>query len=297
MVDLNKYKTNLLLKLEGEQIIFDLISNGITITNQDSLILYTNPAFTNITGYTKEEVKGKNIGMIHSGYHDKLFYENMWDSITRTGVWEGEIWNRRKSGEIFPEFLTISQIEQDKDRLFFYIAVFSDITFLKSDINKKFHLAFYDPLTELSNRNMFYDRLNKLREKKITVFYMDLDKFKEVNDTYGHCIGDTLLNYVGKRLASICRAEDIVARIGGDEFAVILQSDSSKASAMELSERIVNSIEQPFNIDGRSISISISIGISFYPGDANYLEGLVSNADKAMYKAKKSGSKIECFDE
>lgn len=292
-----------IIKLKDEKNVLDLVKNGIAITNTHSQILYINPAFTTITGYTKAEVLGQNPGMLHSGYHDKEFYKAMWDAIIKHGFWEGEIWNRRKSGEVYPEFLTISKIYQTDPDEYFYISIFSDITFLKSDIQKKYHLAFYDPLTELPNRNLFLERIEKIasqnkkdQHKKTSLFYMDLDGFKHVNDTFGHCVGDQLLKYVGKRLASITREEDTIARIGGDEFAAIISTDGNDKFIKEFSTRILNTIEKPFIIDNNVINISISIGISKYLDDADSIEVLVSNADKAMYSAKKNKSKIQFFD-
>ncbi|NNM58539.1 MAG: diguanylate cyclase [Legionellales bacterium] len=291
---------SLLINLESEHIVFDYISNGIAITDEHSMILYTNPAFTRITGYTKEEMKGKNPGVLHSGRHEKHFYEEMWDEILKKGFWNGEIWNRRKSGEIYPEFLTISKINQNGANGILYIAIFADISFLKKDISQKLHLAFYDPLTELPNRTLYLDRINKNietikngSEKKFSVFYMDLDKFKQVNDTYGHCVGDKLLKMVGERLASSIRTGDTVARMGGDEFAAIVMLNVDPHSMLSFSRRIIDTIEKPFIIDGHHINISISIGISSYPDDSRNVEALLVSADKAMYIAKKTGTKIE----
>lgn len=302
MTQLKEPFGNLLINLESSPIIFDYISNGIVITDQHSTILYTNPTYTKITGYSKEEVLGKNPGILHSGRHGKSFYEDMWKEISKHGFWNGEIWNRRKSGEIYPEFLTISKINQVNTNNVLYIGIFADISFLKKDISKKLHLAFYDPLTELPNRVLYLDRVNKSLEgakeggkKTVVVFYMDLDKFKQVNDTYGHCVGDKLLKMVGERLAAITRAGDTIARIGGDEFAAILASNFDKQSVNDFSKRILHEIEKPFLIDGHDINISISIGISFYPDDAEDMEKLLIEADKAMYIAKKTGSKIEFY--
>lgn len=290
----NQLQRDIIINLDSEVNLFDAITNGVVITNLDSIILYANPAMSKISGYPKDELIGKNPGIFHSGFHDQNFYASMWSEIAAKGFWEGEIWNRRKTGEIYPELLTITQINQSTSN-HFYIAVCSDISFLKKDTDKKLHLAFYDPLTELPNRNLFLDRLNKNLEdkKEIAVFYMDLDKFKQVNDTFGHCVGDDLLKFVGKRLTKLSRTNDTIARIGGDEFAVILTSDCSKQAANDISRRILDSIEAPFNIDGKLINISISIGICFYPKDAKNLEELLARADKAMYKAKKTGTKIE----
>lgn len=294
---------HMLIDLDHSPLIFDYINNGITITDKNSSILYTNPTFTAITGYSKKEAKGENPAILHSGRHDKKFFEHMWQDIVAHGFWEGEIWNRRKSGEIYPEYLTISKLPQTDEDDFLYIAVFSDISFLKKDITKKLHLAFYDPLSELPNRNLFLDRVNQGIEnaknepdKTIAIFYMDLDKFKHVNDTYGHCVGDQLLKLVGQRLSSIVRAGDTIARVGGDEFTALLTTVVDKLSVSHFAKRILDSIEKPFMIDGHKIDISISIGISFYPKDSHTVDELLINADKAMYVAKKSGTKIVSYD-
>lgn len=293
---------SILINLNQAPIIFDYVSNGVTITDQHSSILYTNSAFTRITGYLKEEVKGENPGILHSGRHQKDFYEAMWEHITTHGFWEGEIWNRRKSGEIYPSLLTISKVPQEVVGEFVYIGIFADLSFLKEDIDQKLHLAFYDPLTELPNRSLYLERfkntiesVKKSHKATMAVFYMDLNKFKEVNDRYGHCVGDSLLQMVGKRLSLIMRAGDTIARIGGDEFTAILTDIEDQPIAYRFAQRILDSISQPFLIEGHKIEISISIGISFYPQDARD-EDLLRKADKAMYRAKKSGIKIASYD-
>src|SRR3990167_4178020 len=180
--------------------IFEHLQNSILVTDCDSKVMYINPAFTTLTGYTAGEMLGKNPGMLHSGRHDKEFYEGMWASIKSKGYWEGEIWNRKKSGEIFPEYLTISTLIDDSATPCRYIAVASDISYLKKDIYKKLKLAFYDPLTELPNRTLYHDRVNHALHVgksnpalKHAILFMDLDRFKQVNDTYGHLVGDHVL--------------------------------------------------------------------------------------------------------
>jgi diguanylate cyclase (GGDEF)-like protein/PAS domain S-box-containing protein len=294
-----------LIDLNSERNIFNYVNNGILVTDKHSSIIYTNPTFSRITGYSKEEVLGKNPGILHSGQHGQSFYKEMWKNIIDHGFWEGEIWNRRKSCEIYPELLTISKITRNNINDPYYVAVFSDITFLKKDIHKKLHLAFYDPLTQLPNRNLYFDRVSQMlgavksdptRIENITIMYMDLDKFKRVNDTYGHCVGDKLLKMVGKRLASIIRPSDVVARIGGDEFTALLMSVNNQLSVSKLAERIVENIEKPFIIDNHQIQVSISIGVSLFPKDATTVDLLIAKADKAMYKAKISGSRIAYYD-
>ncbi len=279
--------------------VFEYIQNGITITDADSRIVYTNPAFTRITGYSAEEALGNNPGMLHSGRHDKSFYEDMWKSIKEQDYWEGEIWNRQKSGVIFPEYLTISAVNLNEDNARHYIAIFSDISYLKADIYRKLKLAFYDPLTELPNRTLYIDRVNHLLKSsantpttKHAILFMDLDKFKQVNDTHGHLVGDHLLKMVGERLTAIVRAEDTVARVGGDEFTAVLKNIKDKADVDALAKRMVDSIEKPFLIDGHKIEISISIGISIFPSDAHKIEELLNGADKAMYEAKRNKTKV-----
>jgi len=277
--------------------LFEHIKNGVVITDEHSTILYINPAYTSITGYSKDDVMGDNPGMLHSGKHDKTFYHAMWQQISDHGFWEGEIWNRRKSGEIYPQFLTISKVKTNTSQVS-YIGIFSDITFLKKDIDKNFHLAFYDPLTELPNRRLYVDRVNQIINKQsenAAIFYMDLDKFKQVNDKYGHCAGDKLLKSVGERLASLVKPKDTIARIGGDEFTAILTSITDKYSVTAFADQLVKKIEEPFYIEDQLIHVSISIGISFYPNDAHELEKLLAAADRAMYDAKKSGTKIVCY--
>lgn len=296
------YPFQLLIDLDSNLSIFNLIKNGIVITDSHSKILYVNPMVTEITGYSKDELLNENPGKLHSGRHNKKFYEKMWLSINKKGFWQGEIWNRKKTGEVYPQLSTITRIYSNNDADdFYYIAVFSDITFLKKDIEKKLHLAFYDPLTELPNRQFYMNHLHELIHSKSNIspiqtfnlFYMDLDKFKQVNDSYGHLIGDKLLKLVGKRLKSQIKEHDIVARLGGDEFSIILKSVPDKTSAQSFARRLVSHIEEPFQINGFIINISISIGISSFPSDAGEIESLMAKADKAMYQAKQNKTKVE----
>ena len=288
-----------LINLKEEKRIFDLVKNGMTITDVNSTIIYVNPAFTTITGYDKSDAIGNNPGMLHSGYHGKDFYEQMWTDITNKGAWEGEIWNRRKSGQIYPAYLTISKIHLANSEQLFYLAIFSDITYLKSDIKNKYHLAFYDPLTELPNRNLFLERVNEIPNNKLdektALLFMDLNEFKHVNDTYGHCVGDKLLKLIGKKLSNIARREDTFARVGGDEFVAIVAFNNDEPWLTNYANRIVHAIEQPFVIDGNKINVSISIGISIYHKDADNVEQLIEYADKAMYHAKRHGSRIQYY--
>lgn len=283
--------------------VFEHIENSVLVTNCESEIIYSNPAFTRSTGYTAEEVLGRNPDFLHSGRHEQQFFDDMWACIKKQGYWEGEIWNRKKSGEIFPEFLTISSLINEEKNLCNYVAIFSDITHLKQDMYKKLKHALYDPLTELPNRTLYHDRMQTALHSgkmdptlKHAILFMDLDKFKQVNDTYGHLTGDRVLKLVGERLSSVLRFGDTVARIGGDEFTAILYGIKDKSDVDQLAKRMVEAIEKPFMVDGHEIHISISIGVSLYPADAHQIEDLLARADKAMYNAKKNQNKVQFFE-
>lgn len=289
----------LLLKPNEVTNVFEYIQNGVVVTNLQSKVIYANPAFTRISGYSNQEILGQNPGILHSGRHNKAFYESMWAGINNNGYWEGEVWNRRKSGEIFPEYLTISRLASLHDNNAYFIGVFSDISNLKNDISEKMKYTLYDPLTELPNRTLYHDRvIDALTQCKTdhslihAIFFMDLDKFKSVNDTYGHLVGDQLLKEVAERLSSVIRTTDTVARVGGDEFTAMLYGIKDKSFADQTAKRMVEVIEKPFFINGKNIKISISIGICLYPSDANNIDELLDRADKAMYVAKKTQHKI-----
>lgn len=293
----------LLLQSNNVNNVFEYIQNGIVVTNRDSSVVYINPAYTKISGYSLEEMLGSNPGMLHSGRHDKQFYETMWSSIQNKGFWEGEIWNRRKSGVIYPEYLTISSLTDLNGDVCYYVGIFSDICDLKVDMYNKLKLAFYDPLTELPNRMLYHDRVeNVLKDSHAepkpchAIFFMDLNKFKIINDTYGHLAGDSLLKMVGKRLSSVVRSGDTVARIGGDEFTAVLNNVKDKAYVDEVANRMIDAVEKPFAIDGVEVTPSLSIGISLFPFDGTKTDDLISHADKAMYDAKNAHHKIQYYE-
>ncbi|MBF0621411.1 MAG: PAS domain S-box protein [Magnetococcales bacterium] len=269
---------------------------GVLVTNKDSTIEMVNPAFTAITGYSLEEVVGKSPKMLRSGRHDEAFYNGMWKELDKTGKWRGEIWNRRKDGGIYPQLLSISAIRDTNSCITHYVGITSDISQRKVFEDYLQKLAFYDPLTAIPNRMLFHDRLtNELRQAerrdhKIAVFYLDLDHFKPINDTYGHEAGDLLLQQVAKRLTNLLRKEDTIARLGGDEFAAILRClNEPEKDAIMVAEKIIHAIAEPFHIDKHVCRIGTSVGISFFPGTAISQDELVSQADEAMYQAKKSG--------
>ncbi|MDD4881866.1 MAG: PAS domain S-box protein, partial [Gallionellaceae bacterium] len=275
--------------------VFESTTNGIAITDRAANIIAVNHAFTEITGYTEVEVLGKNPRLLQSGRHDEAFYQGIWKSITQTGAWSGEITNRRKNGEVYPEWLTISSVKDDAGNLSNYVGVFADISQIKQFQDKLEHLAHYDPLTDLPNRLLLSARLDHAIERAgrehtlLALLFIDLDRFKTVNDGLGHPAGDRLLQEVAKRLVRHIRAEDTVARLGGDEFVLALEGldDTSRVSA--LAEKLLVVLTRPFDLDGQAVFIGASIGISTYPVDGKDAATLLKNADAAMYRSKEDG--------
>ena len=274
---------------------------GIAITTADQVILRTNKAFTEITGYPAEEVVGRQPKLLSSGRHDDAFYAAMWGSIGRNGVWQGEIWNRRKSGEVFPEWLTITAVQDEKGRTTHYVAAFNDVSSRKSAEEQIRTLAFYDALTGLPNRRLFLDRLEQaialgLRHPhKGALLFVDLDNFKTVNDTLGHQQGDLLLAEVAKRLTTCVREGDTVARLGGDEFLVMLENLSEDTldaanQAEVVGEKILATLSRFCQLDGVEQHITASIGVTLFGGDQHEAtDGPMKRADLAMYQAKAAG--------
>ena len=275
--------------------VFDHADEGILITDKDGVILEANPACSRITGYSREEMLGKDPRILHSGRQDRQFYETMWHEVTANGYWSGEVWNKRKNGEIYPERLTLSAVKNEEGQIIRYIALFSDISDIKSHQQQLEHLAHHDTLTGLPNRTLLNDRfemaLAQVRRSggKLAVCFMDLDGFKPVNDNFGHEAGDILLVEVAQRMLAISRSTDTVARLGGDEFVLIFTDISGKSECQLMLSRVMNTITQPFNIDGHEIRISASIGVAFYPDDDGDGDSLLRHADQAMYVAKQAG--------
>ena len=274
---------------------FDNSSEAILITDAQRRIVAVNPAFCKITEYAEEEVIGKNPRILSSGRQDAKFYESMWNTINETGLWQGEIWNRRKSGELYPEWLSIGTVKNAQNETINYIALFSDITKRKEAEARIEHLAHYDSLTHLPNRALFAERLKHalvtgVRNKKKTgLLFLDLDKFKFVNDTMGHLAGDLLLSSVARRLQSCVRESDTICRQGGDEFMILLPEIGMAEDAEKVARKIVAAMGQPHQIEGRELIITFSIGISICPDDASDDETMIRHADDAMYAAKESG--------
>ncbi len=270
-------------------------SEGMVVTDQNNLIIAVNPAFTAITGYTLDEVRGKNPHILSSGRQDKAFYQAMWQSLKRTGHWQGEIWDKRKNGELHVKFLSINTVHNADGSVHRYVALFSDITEKKQSEELIWHQANFDTLTDLPNRRMFHDRLQqeimKSQRAKISLalLLIDLDKFKEVNDTLGHDMGDILLKEASRRLVNCVRASDTVARLGGDEFIVLLSELTENNHAENIAQKIIAQMAEPFHLGIEATYISASVGITLYPDDATSIEALMKNADQAMYLSKYQG--------
>jgi diguanylate cyclase (GGDEF)-like protein/PAS domain S-box-containing protein len=269
--------------------------DGIMICDGDGLIETVNPAFTKLTGYRERDVVGKSPSILSSGRHDKEFYRKMWEALKVKGFWQGEIWNRRKNGEVFVEWLTITAIADDHGNIHKYAAVFSDITDRKKNEEQIKALAYFDTLTGLPNRRLFGDRLaialaNAHRHRqRLAVMFLDLDLFKQVNDTLGHGGGDRVLVELAQRLGGVVREGDTVARVGGDEFVVLMPEIADIEDAAKLARRVIDSLRRSFAVEGREAVVTASIGVAIYPDDGLDGDTLVRNADAAMYRAKDLG--------
>ncbi|MFA6137467.1 MAG: diguanylate cyclase [Sulfurimonas sp.] len=291
------------IALKEASLVFEHTHEGIIITDADIKIVRVNGKFTQLTGYTFEEVVGKNPSFLHSGSHDEDFYKDMWNTINSKGIWYGELNNRRKNGAYFATLQSITAVKNKDGSVNGYVSVFSDISERKNQEMRMAHLATHDSLTSLPNRILFHDNLNqaihsaKRNNYKIGVLFLDLNRFKEVNDTMGHEAGDCLLQEVAKRLGECVREEDTVARLGGDEFAIILSELKSSEDALEIAKKIIQKVSEPLNIGKNSLIPSTSIGISIYPQHGEDGDTLVKLADKAMYAAKqKKQDRYELFD-
>lgn len=281
--------------------VFESTAEGIVITDPDTTILAVNKAFTNITGYMAEEAIGRKMDLLKSGCQEAEFYRAMWDSIHRTGQWCGEIWDRRKDGEVYPRLLTISAVKNNQGEVINYIGTFSDLSSIKEAQRQLEYLANYDDLTRLPNRRLFSDRLShaldraRRHETQLAVMLIDLDNFKVINDTLGHDRGDRLLQAVADRLMECVRQEDTLARLGGDEFTVLLETLTGAREVARTAERIIKALSAPFRLDDHEITITASLGISVYPSDGQDLQSLMKNADTAMYRAKAQGKNYYQF--
>ena len=283
--------------------VFENSQEGIVITDANNVFLDVNPAFTQITGYTREEVIGKNPRLLSSGRQDKAFYSAMWQSLKQERAWRGEIWNRRKSGEIYAELLSVSTICDDDGRVQRYVGVFSDISYLKAHEFELSRIAHYDALTGIPNRVLLADRMKQAiaqtarEQNMMAVCYLDLDGFKLINDTMGHEAGDQVLIKVAKRIGNTIRGGDTVARLGGDEFVVLLLGQNKSEECVTTLERLLAAISLPIIVKNNPITVGASIGVSIYPLDDEDQDTLLRHADQAMYVAKQSGkNRFHIFD-
>ncbi|MGZ5076477.1 MAG: EAL domain-containing protein [Methylobacter sp.] len=269
---------------------------AMAITDNQQVILRVNQAFVRVTGYSVEEAVGKTPALLKSGRQDDQFYQAMWESLSRDGHWQGEIWNRRKNGEIYPEWLNITAVTDERGQVTNYVASFSDITERKMAENEIQHLAFHDSLTQLPNRRLLLERLKhgidvERREgKQLALLMLDLDRFKAVNDSLGHQAGDELLQQVANKIIRRLRDVDMVARLGGDEFIVLLEDITHPDDAARIAEEIIADLSKPFRLSqSDDVQIGASIGISLYPQHADSAEMLLDHADAALYHAKDNG--------
>ncbi len=269
---------------------------AILVTDAKQRILRVNRAFTELHGYSAQEVLGRTPRLLQSGRHEPAFYQAMRAELERVGAWQGEVWNRRKSGEIFPEWLSITAVRNDEGLVTHYVATQTDITQRLAAEEEIKHLAFYDPLTRLPNRRLLHDRLHQAvvqarrQPQQLALMFIDLDRFKPVNDEFGHQAGDELLQAVALSLQACVRESDTVARLGGDEFVVLIPGIGSAQDAVGVAQKIHAALKRGFTIsDGRTLFISSSTGIAIYPEHGQDEAELTAHADAAMYRAKTSG--------
>ena len=288
-------------RLHQAQIAFDSASEGILITDEKLKVVAINKGYTEVTGYQEEEVIGSSPKKLQSGMHDKKFYKKMWRTLKKESRWHGEVLNKRKNGETYYEWLTITAVKDNAGKVVNYVGVFADMTDIKRTQNRLHELVNHDPLTGLPNRRLLNELLEhsiKRAERdhhKIALLFIDLDRFKAVNDSLGHQVGDKLLLEAAKRISLSIRDSDVVARLGGDEFVVMMDMISHPSDAAVVAKKIIHALQIEFNIDGHEIYISASVGISIFPKDCGDVEGLIKAADIAMYQVKNKGKNNHCF--
>lgn len=268
---------------------------GVMVTDANGIIMSVNPAYSKITGFSADEAIGKTPRIVNSNHHDKNFFNQFWNELKTKGKWQGEIWNRRKGGDVYLTWQTITRIPGETDNDVRYVSVFNDMT-ERWHINESIrHLAFHDPLTDLPNRALMQERLGQLlsktgrEERNLAVMFLDLDRFKYVNDHLGHDVGDALLKAVARRLQLQIRQTDTLARLGGDEFVILLDNPYSMIEVEHIAKRIITVIGQVFKLGAHEANIGVSIGIATYPVGGTNATELLQNADTAMYAAKNAG--------
>jgi len=299
LIEKELHKKNYSEKLELTNIIIENSHEAILITNAQNQILYTNKAFSEITGYDKSEVIDKTPKILKSNHHDDVFYQHMWHDLDIKKNWQGEIWNKRKNGEIYPEWLSISAIYDLQHNLSHYVSFFSDITERNKDKKKIKRQRYYDTLTKLANKKMLFEQIDHSIEENFKtsaekkslfgLFVMDVDLFKNINTIYGHTFGDKLLILIAQRLTSLIRDTDIVARTSGDNFAIFIKNLPCEQGAQRIAENISTSFSQSFHLNGITTNCTLSIGISLFPYDAKNADSLFKKAEQAMFDAKNNG--------
>lgn len=281
--------------LQQASAVFEHSSEAIMVTNADNRIELVNPAFTEITGYTLAEVKGQKPSILSSNHHQPEFYSELWRSITTTHHWEGEIWNKRKDGNVYPEYLSITAVEDAQGQISQYIGLFLDVSNHKQYEQDLWYKSNYDSLTKLPNRHLFSSRLQRAIDSagqidaQVAVFFIDLDRFKFINELHGHAAGNEILKQSATRLETVLGPEDSIARFGGDEFVIISPQHNANETAEQLAHKLVDVLVQPLKLDAIESNISASVGVAFYPEDGQDIETLLRNSETAMYQAKRDG--------
>lgn len=271
------------------------IADGLMVTDADQRILRVNRSFCEITGYSPEEVVGRTPRLLRSGRHDEAFYRAMWERIRRDGAWRGEIWNRRRDGQLYAVWLSIAAVRDERGALVNYVATLSDITRMKAATEHLHYLAHHHPLTGLPNRLLLMGRLEHALDQSrryrsgVAVLFIDLDGFKAVNDNFGHAAGDRILIAAARRLADQLRRGDTAAHLGGDEFVVVVERIYRPTAAATVARKLAAALSVPLQESGREVILGASIGISLFPGDADSPKALIGLADEAMYRAKRAG--------
>jgi diguanylate cyclase (GGDEF)-like protein/PAS domain S-box-containing protein len=275
--------------------VFENSGEAVMITDPENRIVSVNQAFTEITGYAPAEVIGQNPRVLGSGRHDAAFFAEMWHRLAACGHWQNEIWDRRKNGEVYPKWLGISAVHDHDGQLTHYVAIFSDISERKAAQQRIEYLARHDALTGLPNRTLLADRLEQAlahadrTQSQVALLFLDLDRFKTINDSLGHAVGDALLREITTRLRAAVRETDTVSRLGGDEFVIVVTDQQDEQAAVGVAQKILTAMRKPFVIDGHKLTTSISIGITTYPADGSDFDTLLKKADTAMYHAKDAG--------
>lgn len=285
------------LNEKNEQLtrIFESTLEGIVIVDANNTIQSVNPAFTLITGYSAVEALGHTTSILKSDHHHADFFADMWKKLVQHGHWDGEVWNQHKNGKVYPIWLVLTAIMDKERKPSQYVGLFNDITEQKKNEERIRHQAYHDALTGLPNRLLFNDRLQvalaqaRRLNERLVIMFIDLDRFKNINDSLGHSVGDQLLQGLAKRLQNCTRDEDTVARMGGDEFTVLLPRIKQLDDAKHVAQKILKDLCQPLRIEGHELVVTASIGISQYPDDGEQLDTLMKNADSAMYRAKEQG--------